>query len=189
MDQGGTGGSKGFDMSSITTGEKITLGGAALFLISTFAFNWYKVSVAGFGSATGSSRGGITFIAILFSIVAIVEIVLRRFFGNTMLQGQPIGKIHLGLAGGAVIIMILRIFIKPSVPAGLIGVSVSLTFSFFISLILSLVWGYGAFMMYSAPAEPSSMGGGGMGDSTMGGGGMTPPSPPPSTPPPTTPPS
>src|SRR5436309_3782579 len=145
MDQGGTGGSKGFDMASVTTGEKITLAGAVLFLISAFAFNWYKVSVAGFGSVTGSSRGGITFIAIVFAIVAIVEIVLRRFFANTMLQGQPIGKIHLGLAGGAVIIMILRIFIKPSVPSGLIGVSVGLTFSFFISLLLSLVWGYGAF--------------------------------------------
>ena len=187
MDQGGTGGSKGFDMASVTTGEKITLVGAALFLISAFAFNWYKVSVAGFGSVTGSSRGGITFIAIVFAILAIVEIVLRRVVGNTMLEGQPIGKIHLGLAGGAVIIMILRIFIKPSVPAGLIGVSVGLTFSFFISLILSLVWGYGAFMMYSAPTEPSSMGGG-MGGSTMGGGGMPPSTPPPSTPPPTTPP-
>jgi hypothetical protein len=147
----------------LTTGEMITLGGAVAFLLSVFLFDWYKVTVSDLGLGIGGgeyrvgSRGGLTTIAILLAIVAIAEI-LARVVGGLKILPNP-GQVHLIIAAVALVIVILRFFLKPSVPAIVSDiVSVKLGFGIFISLILAAVWTYGAYMMYSQPAAMVSGG-------------------------------
>jgi hypothetical protein len=138
----------------LTTGERITVVGAALFFLSTFVFNWYTISspLAPGVSVSVEGRTGMTWIAILLAIVAVIEILARKF-GNLKLSPKP-GSLHLGFGAVGFLITLLRLFVRPSAPA---GIDVGLAFGIFISLILAAVWAYGSYMMYSQPPAAASM--------------------------------
>ena len=152
----GSGSSGGIDMSKLSTGDMITGGGAIAYLLSTFIFSWYTVGYAGV-SVGFTGRGGITYLAILAAIAAIVEIGLRVFAGNTLLPNYK--QVHMGLAIGALVITALRLVLKPG---GGLGGLVGLSFGIFVSLILAAVWTFGAVTMKGeAGTMPSPPMGGG----------------------------
>jgi len=152
-------GSSGFDMSKVSTGEKIVLGGAGIYFIWSLLPFWYSFSLPDEAEALGvdfsdSVNGfrGFTLIAAILALVAIAEIIVRKVANMEMNLPMKAGLIHLGVAGVAVIGTLLGLIAKPSY--GAFGVTVldsSLAWGYFVALILSLVWAYGAFMMYQEP--------------------------------------
>lgn len=157
----GSGSSGGIDMSKLSTGDMITGIGALAYLLSTFIFSWYKVSI---GVISGSISGvrGLTYLALLAAIAALVEIGVRVFAGNTLIPNYK--QVHMGLAIGALVITVLGLLIKPG--GGLLESAVGLSFGIFVSLILAAVWTFGAVTMKgesgTAPMTPPAppMGGG-----------------------------
>ena len=155
MDQPSGSGSKGgFDMSKLSTGDMITGGGAIAYLLSLFIFSWYTIMGHGY-----SDRGGLVALAILAAIVAIAEIGIRVFAGNTLIANYK--QVHMGLAIGAVVITALKVVMKPG--GGLLSSVVGLSFGIFVSLVLAVVWAFGAITMKgeagSKPAAPPAGGG------------------------------
>ena len=138
------------DMSKLTTGEKIVLGGAGAYFIWTFVPVWYKFSIdlgplGSLGGINTSINGfrGVTLFAWLLAVIAIVEIVLRSIMAmNFNMPAKP-GMIHLGVAGLALLLTLLGLVAKPT------GFGIS--WGIFVAVLLALVWAYGAYMMYSAP--------------------------------------
>jgi hypothetical protein len=145
-------------MSKMSTGDMITAAGSLAYLLSVFIFSWYT-----FLGVSFSGRGGITYLAILAALAALVEIGVRVFAGNTLLPNYK--QIHLILAIGALVITVLRLFLKPG--TGLLDGSVGLSFGIFVSIIAAAVWTFGAVTMKGEsetgpmPTPPAAPMGGG----------------------------
>jgi hypothetical protein len=140
--------SSGFDMSKLSTGDKLVLGGAGAYFIWTFLPFWYKFDTADFGAPglSDSINGfrGATLFAWILAVLAIIEIVVSKIAGTTMNLPMKRGAIHLGVAGLALLLTLLGLATGPS----FYGISWGL----FVAILIALVWAYGAYMMYSEPA-------------------------------------
>lgn len=173
-------GSSGFDMSKMSTAEKLLAGGSVLLLIDSF-FPWQSFGVAGIISVSanmwGGSGGWAGVIAGLLAIALIVVGVLSMTGAmanmnmGTMSADKLTGFLGLGVAGFGLLKFLIVLFNDVGWAA-------------FVGLVLLVAIGYGAW------TKVQSSGGfqmGGAGGGTMGG---TPPpsTPPPSMPPPTEPP-
>ena len=136
----------GFDVSKLSTGDKVVLGGAGVFFIWTFIPVWYKFSagVAGMVGCSVSKNGwaGLTWVAAIMSIIALAEIAIKILNVKMSLPVKR-GLIHLGVAGIALLFTLLGLVSKPT----LYGMSWGL----FVAIVIALVWVYGAYMMYSEP--------------------------------------
>ena len=142
------------DMSRVSTGEKIVLGGAGLYFIWAFIPVWYKLSIdlgvfgnLGVNTSINGLRG-VTLIAWLLAIVAIVEILLRSMLGVKYNLPVKVGLVHIAVAGLALLFTILGFVAKPT--------GFGMSWGLIVALIFVLAWTYGAYMMYSAP-EASPM--------------------------------
>ncbi len=148
----------GFDMSKMSTANKIVGGGAVAFLIWTFLPVWYRCcSVLGFSANISGVSGfrGATLIAALLALLAVVGVVLTVVGVEMRMSVKP-GLIQLGFAGLGLLFTLLGFVTKPT--------GTTLSWGIFVGLLLALVWTYGAYMWYSEPAgtaPPSSGGGGG----------------------------
>jgi Na+-translocating ferredoxin:NAD+ oxidoreductase RnfA subunit len=136
------------DMSKLTTADKIVLGAAGFYFIWTFFPVWYKCcSFLGESADLGSVSGfrGVLIISWLLSIAAIAEIVLTRIMGTSLNLPMARGMVHLGIAAVAALFVLL----------GLVSKSTGLTvgWGYFLGLLAAIAWAYGAYMMYSQPAE------------------------------------
>ena len=152
---------QGFDMSKLGMGDKLVLGGAALYFIWIFVPAWYKFSL--FADILGSRFGGTTsingfrgflIISWLLSIVAIGEIVIVKMMGNTTIGlPAPRGLVHLIVAGVALLFTVLGLVAKPT------GFGIS--WGIFVGLVFAIIWTWGAFQIYSASptTPPPPMGG------------------------------
>ena len=154
--------SGGFDMSKMSSAEKIVAGAALAYFIWIFIPVWYGCCEAFGVSADGPSVSGfrgVLIISWLLAIVAVAEIVVHAM-GTAINLPMKRGQIHLIVAGAALVFTLI----------GLIARTTGLTLSWgiFVGLLLTFVWTYGAYMMYNAPEEATT---GGM----LGG---TPPPPP-----------
>jgi hypothetical protein len=145
------------DMSKLSTGEKIVLGGAIAYVFWTFIPVWYHADLGPFGSSNTNGFHGVTVLAWILAVLATLEIVLR---GAMSLQFDlPIksGLLHLGLAGLALLFTLLGLAAKPS--------GYGIGWGIFVALLIALAWAYGAYMMYSEPesmpmSPPGDMSGG-----------------------------
>jgi hypothetical protein len=151
---------QGFDMSKLGMGDKLVLGGAALYFIWVFVPGWYKFSL--FANILGTSFGrsltingfrGFLIISWLLSIVAIGEIVAVKMMGALPGLPAPRGVVHLGVAGGALLFTVLGLLAKPT--------GFSLSWGIFVALVFAIIWTWGAFQIYSAgpsaaPTPPAS---------------------------------
>ena len=153
---------QGFDMSKLGMGDKLVLGGAALYFIWVFVPAWYKFSL--FADILGTSIGrslsingfrGFLIISWLLSIVAIGEIVLVKLMGNTTIGlPAPRGMVHLIVAGVALLFTVLGLLAKPT--------GFGLSWGIFVGLVFAIIWTWGAFQIYSAapattpPAPPAA---------------------------------
>lgn len=135
-----------FDMSKVSTADKIILGAAGAYIIWIFLPFWYSCcSLFGASVEAGSVSGfrGVLIISWILAILAVGEIVLSRMMGTELKIPGKRGQIHIGLAGGALLFTLL----------GLVAKSTGLTLSWgiFVGLILAGVWAYGAYMLFSQP--------------------------------------
>ena len=135
-----------FDMSKVTTADKIILGAAGAYFIWMFLPFWYSCcSVLGATISAGSVNGfrGVLIIAWIFAILAIAEIAMSRIMGTELKIPGKRGQIHLALAGGALLFTLL----------GLVSKSTGLTLSWgiFVGLALAVAWAYGAYMLFAQP--------------------------------------
>jgi len=182
-------GSSGFDMSKMSTAEKLLAGGSVLLLIDSF-FPWQRVCIelggledligadsCGSISMWSGSGGWAGVIAGLLAIALIVVGVLSMTGAmanmnmGTMSADKLTGFLGLGVAGFGLLKFLIVLFNEVGWAA-------------FVGLVLLVAIGYGAWtkVQTSGGFQMGSTGGG-----TMGG---TPPpsTPPPSMPPPTEPP-
>jgi len=135
-----------FDMSKVTTADKIILGAAGAYFIWIFLPFWYKCcSFLGAEIAYSSENGfrGVLIISWILSILAIAEIVVSRIMGTELKIPGKRGQIHLGLAGGALLFTLLGLVAKTT--------GLTLSWGIFVGLILAGVWAYGAYMLFSQP--------------------------------------
>jgi hypothetical protein len=187
-------GSSGFDMSKMSTAEKLLAGGSILLLIDSF-LPWQRICidlggledlVGGGGCASASmwsGSGGFAGIIAGLLAIALVIVGVLSMTGSmanmnmgTMSADKITGFLGIGVAGFGLLKFLLVLTNEVGWAA-------------FVGLILLVAIGYGAWQKVQSSGGMSMGGtGGGMGGGTMGGG--TPPSstPPPMTPPPTTPP-
>lgn len=144
---------QGFDMSKLSTGEKVVAGAGALYFIWSFIAVWYKVDLGPLGELVSevipgqniSGFRGFTLFASLLALLAVVEIVVRMFGVNIEI---PRGTVHLAAAGIAALFTLLGLFVKPA------GYGIS--WGIFVAIVLALAWLYGAYMLYSQPAGAAS---------------------------------
>lgn len=153
---------QGFSMDKLSTAEKLIAGSAIVFIVWIFIPVWYSCcSALGVSADLGSVSGfrGVLIISWLLAIVAVAEIGAHTM-GTDINLPMKRGQIHLIVAGVALVFTLL----------GLVAKSTGLTLSWgiFVGLLLTIIWTYGAYMMYNAPESAT-------GD-TMGG--MAPPPPP-----------
>jgi hypothetical protein len=180
-------GSSGFDMSKMSTAEKLLAGGSILLLIDSF-FAWQSLDLGGLEDLVNidnsismwQGSGGI--FGVLAGLLAIALIVvgilsMTGSMANMNMGGMSADKITgflgLGVAGFGLLKFLLVLFNNPGWAA-------------FVGLVLLVAIGWGAWQ------KVQSSGGfqmGGTGGGTMGGGTPPPSAPPPSTPPPSMPPT
>jgi hypothetical protein len=184
-------GSSGFDMSKMSTAEKLLAGGSILLLIDSF-FPWQRScsNLGELGELIGQGDICVSFSAwqgsggifgVLMGLLAIALIVvgvmsmtgsMANMNMGTMSADKLTGFLGLGVAGFGLLKFIFALTDSPGWAA-------------FVGLVLLVAIGYGAWQ------KLQSSGGfqmGGTGGGTMGGGTPPPSTPPPSTPPPSMPP-
>jgi hypothetical protein len=146
--------SGGFDMSKMSTADKILLGAGILYIIDVL-LPWQRdcVEIAGLSgcdSASGASGIGILNLLLAIALVAWEGMSLANVEINA-----PRALISAGLAGGIVLFTILKILVD----------SESIYLFAWIGLILAIVIGYGGWMRW----QEHQASGGGMGGSSTGG--------------------
>jgi hypothetical protein len=135
-----------FDMSKVSTADKIILGAAGAYFIWIFLPFWYSCcSLFGATVDAGGVSGfrGVLIISWILAILAIAEIVVSRMMGTELKIPGKRGQIHLGLAGGALLFTLLGLVAKST--------GFTLSWGIFVGLILAGVWAYGAYMLFSQP--------------------------------------
>jgi len=188
--------SSGFDMNSMSTGDKLLAGGSILLLIFSF-FPWQQACASdlvegipdvigdvcvsfsmwsGSGSFAGVITGLLTIALIIVVILSMTGSMSSMNMGS-MTPDKLVGFLGLGVAGFGLLKFLFALFNEVAWAA-------------FVGLVLLVAIGYGAWqkVQESGGFQMGGTGGGTMGGGTMGGGMPPPSSPPPSTPPPGTPP-
>jgi hypothetical protein len=158
----------GFDMNKLSNGEKLVGGAAIAYVIWTFIPSWYSCcDVEGVTVGAGGVNGfrGFMILAWILALVAIAEIVTRRFANMNLNLPVKTGQLHLIVGAVALVCTVLGLVVKPSAGGFGFSVSASLSWGIFVGIAIAAVWTYGAYMMYSQPAE------------TVAGGGSVPPPP------------
>jgi hypothetical protein len=151
-----------FDMSKLSTADRILAGASGLFLIWSFVPVWY--SFEGIDSIGGWS--GVTTVAAIMSILALAWLGMRVAGVSLNLTIKP-GLVDLALAGIALFFTLLGLVVQPAL--------YDVSWGLIVALLLALAWTYGGYMKYSEPEMVSS---------PPAFGGTEPPPPPPPPPPP-----
>jgi len=148
--------SSGFDISKMSTADKIIAGSGIVYFIWSLLPFWYSISIPGLGSDSVSGLRGFTLIAALLGLVAAAEVILRNI-GTKLNLPMPAGLLHLAAAGVALVCTLLGFLVRPGVPGFRYGIG----FGLIVGLLIAAAWTYGAYMMYSQPAETGTSGGSG----------------------------
>ena len=139
-----------FDMSKVTTADKIILGAAGAYFVWIFLPFWYSCcSVLGVAVSAGSVSGfrGVLILSWLFAVLAILEIVVSRVMGTELKIPAKRGMIHIGLAGGALLFTLLGLIAKTT--------GLTLSWGIFVGVVIAVVWAYGAYMLFAQPDAAS----------------------------------
>lgn len=158
MAQGGS----GFYASRLSTGDRLVLGAAGVYFIWSFLPFWYRLSIplgelAALVGVPGSRNGfrGPTLLASLLALLAAGEVGATKL--GAVKLALPVRRGLLQLAAGllGLLLTVLGLVTRPE------GYAVS--WGLFVGLIVTVVWAYGAYMMYSEPegrtAPPPAEGG------------------------------
>jgi hypothetical protein len=143
---------QGFDLSKVSTADKIILGGTIAFIVWTFLPVWYSCCTAAGVTLPGGGINGFHGTLVLswfLALLAIVEVAVTKIIGTELKMPVQRGLLHIANAGLALLFTLLGLVLKPSD----LGVSTSLSWGIFVGLALNLVWAYGAYMLYSEPVS------------------------------------
>ena len=180
-------GSSGFDMSKMSTAEKLLAGGSILLLIDSF-FPWQSADPGGLGDLLGvdlsfnmwQASGAI--FGVLAGLLAIALIVVGVLSMTGSMTNMNMGTLSadklVGWLGAGVFVFGILKFI--------FALTASPAWGAFVGLILLIAIGYGAWQKMQATGGMTMGGGMSGGGTTMGG--PPPSAPPPSAPPPSAPP-
>jgi hypothetical protein len=146
--------SGGFDMSKMSTADKILLGAGILYIIDVL-LPWQRACVDIAGLSGCDSASGASGIGILNLLLAIALVAWEGMSLANVEINAPRALISAGLAGGIVLFTILKILVD----------SESIYLFAWIGLILAIVIGYGGWMRW----QEHQASGGGMGGSSTGG--------------------
>jgi hypothetical protein len=146
--------SGGFDMSKMSTADKILLGAGILYIIDVL-LPWQRACVEIAGLSGCDSASGASGIGILNLLLAIALVAWEGMSLANVEINAPRALISAGLAGGIVLFTILKILAD----------SESIYLFAWIGLILAIVIGYGGWMRW----QEHQASGGGMGGSSTGG--------------------
>jgi hypothetical protein len=183
-------GSSGFDVSRMSTAEKLLAGGSVLLLIDSF-FPWQSVDLGGLEDLIGRGfsanmwQGSGAFAGIIAGLLAIALIVVGvlSVTGSMANMGtMPADKLVGWIGAGVFVFGILKFVLVVANSPG---------WAAFVGLVLLLAIGYGAWQKIQTSGGFTMGGTSGdtMGGGTMGGGppsSTPPPGPPPTTAPPPT---
>jgi len=122
--------------------ERLILVAGTLFFIDSF-LPWYGVSgsIAGIGfsaNASGWSSGGLAVIAILVGLAATVLVLLSTV--GVEMPVQATGPLLLGLCGGALLFVLLRLVMETSFTK----------FGLYLAIVFTGVMAYAAWQRYKA---------------------------------------
>jgi hypothetical protein len=139
-----------FDMTKLSTADKILLGGSLLLFIDSF-LNWQRrcVSIIGFkacGSASAWGGNG-SFAGVLMAIFALLLLVaLAALIAGVSMPNVPMDTVVTGLVAGTVIFGLIKF---------LFALTNDVSYGAFIGLILLIAIAYGGYMkMQEAKALP-----------------------------------
>lgn len=127
------------DTSKISFGEMIA-GASAVVLLVVMFFPWYgaSASVGGFSAtANRTAWQAFSFIDILLFLVVLVTVglVVARAAGQVPALPQPPGLIVAGLGALAVILILFRLIVVPSLGVSGVDINVGRKFGVFLGLI------------------------------------------------------
>lgn len=131
-----------FDMSKLTTADRILLGGAALFVIDSF-LPWQRACLAfeGFSECFSASAwgGDASWAGVIAGLLAILLLAagVAGLAGVAMPPTMPMATVMSWLAFGVALFAILKFLLVVTNEAG---------FAAFIGLVLALVIAYGGWM-------------------------------------------
>jgi hypothetical protein len=128
-----------FDMTKLSSADKIILGGSGIFFVWSVLPIWYKFS--------GNGWFGVTTICGVAALLQLLGMWSEMSGGARRVRG-----LDLVLAGLALLFVLIGAGDKPS------GVEVA--WGLWVALAWALIWGYGAYMkMQEAGAAPPAEGG------------------------------
>jgi hypothetical protein len=143
-----------FDLTKLSTADRIIGGAAGLYFLWSFIPVWYSVDLGPLGGdASISGWHGVTPVAAIMSLLALVWVGMRIAGVSMNLTFRP-AMVDLGLALVGLFFTLLGLLVQPS-PFGI-------SWGLIVALLLAVAWAYGAYMKYSEPAvlPPPSVGGG-----------------------------
>jgi hypothetical protein len=153
---------QGFDLSNLSTADKIILGGTIGFVIWSFLPVWYSCCTS-LGVTETTDRltafHGTLLLSWFLALLAIAEVVVTEVIGTEVKVPVQRGMLHIANAGLALLFTLVGLVLKPSDS----GFTTSVSWGFFVGVALNLVWAYGAYMLYSEPASTHSPPSSGMG--------------------------
>jgi hypothetical protein len=146
---------QGFDLSNLSTADKIILGGTIGFVIWSFLPVWYSCCTS-LGVTETTDRltafHGTLLLSWFLALLAIAEIVVTKVIGTEVKVPVQRGMLHIANSGLALLFTLVGLVLKPSDS----GFTTSVSWGFFVGVALNLVWAYGAYMLYSEPASTHS---------------------------------
>jgi uncharacterized membrane protein len=145
----------GFDTSRLTTADKLVLGGGGLYFLWAFFPVWYRCCDTILGQVpVGGANGfrGVTFLAAILALLAVLEVAATKLASVGMTLPVRRGLVHLILGVLGLLLTVLGLVARPST----LGASFTLGWGIVVAVILALVWAYGAYMMYTEPADSIS---------------------------------
>jgi hypothetical protein len=146
---------QGFDLSNLSTADKIILGGTIGFVIWSFLPVWYSCCTS-LGVTETTDRltafHGTLLLSWFLALLAIAEVVVTKVIGTEVKVPVQRGMLHIANAGLALLFTLVGLVLKPSDS----GFTTSVSWGFFVGVALNLVWAYGAYMLYSEPASTHS---------------------------------
>jgi hypothetical protein len=140
------------DLSKMSREDLMVLGGGILLFIGLLAFPWYSISFLGLGSvdrnAAESPYAIWGILALIVTIVIVVDLALARFSPSTQIPTTQYGRdfTRVGLCA----LLLLLLFIKFIAHVGSFG------WGFFIDVVLALVVSAGSWWIANGRATPVS---------------------------------
>jgi hypothetical protein len=132
--------SQGFDASQVKRSTWIAGGAAVVLLLSTL-FSWWKVSVGGFSvTASGWDTGALGKLVFLVALIAIILVVVDHMNIDVAQLPVPVPMLLLGDAALGILFVLWRFVDTPD--------HVSWAWGLYLALLASLALAYGAWLKF-----------------------------------------